>query len=72
MKPRAICFDFGDALADDATEEKDVMGVTQRADLMPGAIPHVQHLLFGFELSVPQTPHLGAGRQQLVKFPDRR
>ena len=28
---RAICFDFGDTLADEATEEKDAAGVTQRA-----------------------------------------
>ena len=34
---RAICFDFGDTLADEATEEKDTAGVTQRADLIPGA-----------------------------------
>ena len=34
---RAICFDFGDTLADEATEEKDPAGVTQRADLIPGA-----------------------------------
>ena len=36
-KLRAICFDFGDTLADEATEEKDTAGVTQRADLIPGA-----------------------------------
>jgi len=37
IKLRAICFDFGDTLADEATEEKDTAGVTQRADLIPGA-----------------------------------
>jgi putative hydrolase of the HAD superfamily len=37
MKLRAICFDFGDTLADEATEEKDAAGVTLRADLIPGA-----------------------------------
>ena len=35
-KLRAICFDFGDTLADEATEEKDTAGVTLRADLIPG------------------------------------
>jgi HAD superfamily hydrolase (TIGR01549 family) len=33
----AICFDFGDTLADEATEEKDPLGVTLRAELIPGA-----------------------------------
>ncbi|HMO59891.1 MAG TPA: HAD family hydrolase [Roseiflexaceae bacterium] len=37
MQLRAICFDFGDTLADEATEEKDEQGVTQRAALLPGA-----------------------------------
>jgi HAD superfamily hydrolase (TIGR01549 family) len=37
MQLRAICFDFGDTLADEATEEKDAAGVTQRAELIPGA-----------------------------------
>ena len=37
MKLRAICFDFGDTLADEATEEKDAAGVTLRAELIPGA-----------------------------------
>jgi HAD superfamily hydrolase (TIGR01549 family) len=34
---RAICFDFGDTLADEATEIKDQDGVTLSADLIPGA-----------------------------------
>jgi HAD superfamily hydrolase (TIGR01549 family) len=37
MKLRVICFDFGDTLADEDTEEKDETGVTQRAELIPGA-----------------------------------
>lgn len=34
---RAICFDFGDTLADEATEEKDATETTLRAELIPGA-----------------------------------
>src|SRR5215213_688004 len=41
---RAICFDFGDTLADEATEEKDTAGVTLRADLIPGAVELVHTL----------------------------
>ncbi len=33
----AICFDFGDTLADEATEVKDETSTTLRADLIPGA-----------------------------------
>jgi FMN phosphatase YigB (HAD superfamily) len=34
---RAICFDFGDTLADETTEVKNAEGVTLRAELCPGA-----------------------------------
>lgn len=34
---RAICLDFGDTLADEATEEKDETETTLRAELIPGA-----------------------------------
>jgi putative hydrolase of the HAD superfamily len=34
---RAICFDFGDTLADEASEEKDATETTLRAELIPGA-----------------------------------
>ena len=34
---RAICFDFGDTLADEATEIKDETQTTLRAELIPGA-----------------------------------
>jgi len=44
MKLRAICFDFGDTLADEATEEKDAAGVTLRADLIPGAAELIRTL----------------------------
>jgi HAD superfamily hydrolase (TIGR01549 family) len=43
-KLHALCFDFGDTLADEATEEKDALGVTQRADLIPGASELIQTL----------------------------
>jgi FMN phosphatase YigB (HAD superfamily) len=33
----AICFDFGDTLADEATEVKDSSGTTLSAELIPGA-----------------------------------
>lgn len=33
----AICFDFGDTLADEATEIKDKTNTTLRAELIPGA-----------------------------------
>lgn len=33
----AVCFDFGDTLADEATEVKDEMLTTLKADLLPGA-----------------------------------
>jgi putative hydrolase of the HAD superfamily len=44
MKLRAICFDFGDTLADEATEVKDAGGVTLRAELIPGAADLVRTL----------------------------
>jgi putative hydrolase of the HAD superfamily len=44
MKLRAICFDFGDTLADEATEEKDAAGVTLRAELIPGAAELLREL----------------------------
>lgn len=33
----AVCFDFGDTLADEASEVKDGEGTTLRAELIPGA-----------------------------------
>ena len=44
MELRAICFDFGDTLADEATEEKDAAGVTLRAELIPGAAELIHEL----------------------------
>lgn len=37
MSVRAIFFDFGDTLADEATEVKDATNTTLRAELIPGA-----------------------------------
>jgi len=41
---RAICFDFGDTLADEATEVKDESGTTLRAELIPGAAEMLREL----------------------------
>ena len=40
----AVCFDFGDTLADEATEVKDETMTTVRADLIPGAGEVVRRL----------------------------
>jgi putative hydrolase of the HAD superfamily len=40
----AICFDFGDTLADEATEVKDKSLTTLHADLIPGAAETVREL----------------------------
>ena len=40
----AICFDFGDTLADEATEIKDETMTTLRAELIPGAGDMVREL----------------------------
>ena len=40
----AICFEFGDTLADEATEVKDETGTTLRAELIPGAGDLVREL----------------------------
>lgn len=40
----AICFDFGDTLADEATEVKDGTATTLRADLIPGAVELIHEL----------------------------
>ena len=41
---KAICFDFGDTLADEATEQKDETQTTQRAELIPGVDVLVREL----------------------------
>lgn len=40
----AICFDFGDTLADEATEVKDDTNTTLHAELIPGAAELIQTL----------------------------
>lgn len=40
----AICFDFGDTLADEATEIKDETATTLRAELIPGAADLIREL----------------------------
>ena len=40
----AICFDFGDTLADEASEVKDETATTLRADLIPGAADLIHEL----------------------------
>jgi putative hydrolase of the HAD superfamily len=40
----ALCFDFGDTLADEATEVKDESSTTLRAELIPGAGELVREL----------------------------
>jgi hypothetical protein len=40
----AICFDFGDTLADEGTEVKDDTLTTLRAELIPGAGELVREL----------------------------
>ncbi len=41
---QAICFDFGDTLADEATEVKDAAQTTLRAELIPGAAEVLREL----------------------------
>ena len=40
----AICFDFGDTLADEASEIRDAEQITQTADLIPGAAELIHEL----------------------------
>jgi HAD superfamily hydrolase (TIGR01549 family) len=65
---RATCFDFGDTLADEATEEKDAAGVTQRADLIPGISELVRTLKRrGYPLALVADGHPGAYRNVLTQ-----
>ena len=68
MQLRAICFDFGDTLADEATEEKDAMGVTQRAGLIPGAAELVYTLKRrGYPLALVADGYPGTYRNVLTQ-----
>lgn len=65
---RAICFDFGDTLADEATEEKDASGVTQRAELIPGAAELVHELKRrGYPLALVADGYSGTYRNVLAQ-----
>jgi putative hydrolase of the HAD superfamily len=68
MKLRAICFDFGDTLADEATEEKDAAGVTLRAELIPGAAELVLDLKRrGYPLALVADGYPGTYRNVLAQ-----
>jgi putative hydrolase of the HAD superfamily len=68
MQLRAICFDFGDTLADEATEEKDATGVTLRADLIPGAAALVRELKRrGYPLALVADGYPGTYRNVLAQ-----
>jgi putative hydrolase of the HAD superfamily len=68
MKLRAICFDFGDTLADEATEEKDDDGVTRRAELIPGADELLRELKRrGYTLALVADGYPGTYRNVLTQ-----
>jgi HAD superfamily hydrolase (TIGR01549 family) len=68
IKLRAICFDFGDTLADEATEEKDAVGVTQRADLIPGVAELIHTLKRrGYTLALVADGYPGTYRNVLIQ-----
>ncbi len=68
MHLRAICFDFGDTLADEATEEKDAAGVTLRADLIPGAAALIHQLKRrGYPLALVADGYPGTYRNVLAQ-----
>jgi HAD superfamily hydrolase (TIGR01549 family) len=64
----AICFDFGDTLADEATEEKDPAGVTLRAELIPGAAELIHTLKRrGYPLALVADGYPGTYRNVLTQ-----
>jgi len=68
IKLRTICFDFGDTLADEATEEKDTAGVTLRADLIPGAAELIRTLKRrGYPLALVADGYPGTYRNVLTQ-----
>lgn len=57
---RAICFDFGDTLVDEATEVKDEHQVTQQAEMIPGAVEMLRHLRErGYRLAIVSNGPVG-------------
>lgn len=68
MRLRAICFDFGDTLADEATEKKDAAGVTLRAELIPGAAALLHELKRrGYRLALVADGYPGTYRNVLTQ-----
>ncbi|MEO7913228.1 MAG: HAD family hydrolase [Roseiflexaceae bacterium] len=68
MQLRAICFDFGDTLADEASEEKDAASVTLRAELIPGAAELIHELKQrGYPLALVADGYPGTYRNVLTQ-----
>lgn len=66
QRPLAICFDFGDTLADEATEIKDETQTTLRAELIPGAAELLRELKArGFPLALVADGRPGTYRNVL-------
>ncbi|MFQ5435290.1 MAG: HAD family hydrolase, partial [Anaerolineae bacterium] len=64
----AICFDFGDTLADEATEVKDETLTTLRAELIPGASEVVRTLKQrGYQLALVADGRSGTYRNVLTQ-----
>ena len=65
---RAICFDFGDTLADESTEAKDPNGVTLTADLRPGTTGVLRELkASGYALALVADGYLDTYRNVLAQ-----
>jgi HAD superfamily hydrolase (TIGR01549 family) len=66
QRPLAVCFDFGDTLADEATEIKDETQTTLRAELIPGAARLLRELKrLGFPLALVADGRPGTYRNVL-------
>jgi putative hydrolase of the HAD superfamily len=64
----AVCFDFGDTLADEATEVKDETQTTLRAELIPGAEEVVRELKRrGYRLALVADGRTGTYRNVLTQ-----
>lgn len=65
---RAVCLDCGDTLVDEATEVKDSVGVTQQAELIPGAAALVSSLkAHGYPLALVADGPSGTFRNVLTQ-----
>jgi putative hydrolase of the HAD superfamily len=68
LKILAVCFDFGDTLADEATEIKDETDTTLRAELIPGAGEVVRELKRrGYKLALVADGRPGTYRNVLAQ-----